>query len=538
MGGKLGVLVGGSYINNNMRTDNLEMEWADSYEFVSDIVDDFEVDEDDITDTTWIYVVDEIEETPEGDDVLVLDDMQLRFYSVQRQRIGLNLDLRYKLDDQSSVYLRVLNNIFTDYENRHMLRPRFGKSVDEELAGSGYDSQTSVAGEIPIVRELKDRKSVSTIRSIAAGGNHVLGNLLLDYKVSTSHAAELRDPSRDLVFEYEVESLGFNISDRKYPTYTLAAGDDVNDLSNFEFDEHEVKDGEETFDRDLTGAVNLEYPLSFGTTTGSIKLGGKYVSKQKESDKTKEMIYGWDVDEEDLDAGDFELELEGGEFHDGNYDHSVGIDPDAFNDYWEANRDANFDSEPGLEANFYETWQASEKVTAGYGMATLNFGQIMVLAGARMEMTSTTYDGWEGDLIAAEDADNPQDAMSEIQGTKDYTTFLPMVHLRYNLNNKTVIRGAFTQTLARPDYVHLIPFRMFEDGELSSGTPNLEPAMSTNLDLMVEYYVGSLGLISGGFFSKTLADYIYYKIDKYDGETVLGYADVEEHVPSTVKMRP
>jgi TonB-dependent receptor len=517
MGGKLGVLVGASYINNNMQTDNLEMEWLDEYEIVSDRIDweesaeldDGDWDIDDEGDTTFVYEID-------GTDGLALDAMELRFYKVQRQRIGLNLDLRYKLDDQSSVYLRVLNNVFTDMEYRHLLQADISGSVDEESPGTGYDSQTSVVGDVPLVRELKDRKSVSTIRSIAAGGNHVLGNLLLDYNLSTSFAEELRDPSKDIVFEYEVESLDFNIDDHKYPTYTLAAGDDDTDLSNFEFDESEVKSGEITYDKDLTGAVNLEYPFSIGPASGSIKLGGKYVSKEKESDKTNELIWGL-KDDVELTAEDFDLALEGDEFHDGHYEHSVGIDPDAFNDYWDANRDANFESEPGLEAIFYETWQAAEKVTAGYGMATLNFGQLMVLAGARMEMTSTTYDGWEGDLIAAEDADDPLDVMSEIQGTKDYTHFLPMVHLRYNLNNKTVIRGAFTQTLARPDYVHLVPFKMFEDGDLESGNPDLEPTLSTNLDLMVEYYVGQLGLISGGFFTKTLTDYIYYKIEAPEG---------------------
>lgn len=520
MDGKLGLLFGASYNNSDMATDNLELEWADSYETVTDVVDEFEVDEDDPTDTTFIYVVDEA-------DGLVLDDMQQRLYDLRRQRIGFNLTLNYKPNDQSNFHFRFLNNTYTDEETRQMLRVRFGKSVDDEEAGSGYKSITNESGTVvraPIYRELKARKSVSVIQSIAVGGDHHFSNFDLDYNFSTSFANELRDPSRDVVFKRKKFNLDYNIKDHKYPTFTVTNDKDFNDFSEFEFDEMEYKDGEKTLDEDITATFNISYPYSFGSSVGSFKFGGKYRGKTKESDKTNELLYEWDG-EDDLMATDFEMETDGDDYMDENYVHSQGIDPDKFDDFWKDNSD--FESERGLEANYYETWDATEKVTAFYGMTTLNFGKMMLLAGARVEMTSTTYNGWEGDLEEAED-EGPEGVMKEIGGSKDYTNVLPMIHLRYNPDNRTVIRGAFTKSFARPDYIDLVPFKMFEDGELTTGNLELEPTVSTNLDLMVEYYVGSLGIISGGFFSKTLTDYIYYKLDKYDEETVEGFDEVEE----------
>ncbi|MFH1851272.1 MAG: TonB-dependent receptor [Candidatus Neomarinimicrobiota bacterium] len=514
MGGKLGLLVGGSYNNSDMATDDLEMEWNDEYELVTDEVDDYEVDEDDITDTTFIY-------TTEATDGKVLDVMEWRVYDLNRKRVGLNLNLDYKLNNNSSFYFRYLHNTYTDIENRHLLAFEFGKSIDEEEPGSGYTSATSVTGA-PVVRELKDRKSVSKIQSIAIGGKHDIGNLKLDYDFSTSSAEEVRDPSQDIVFEQGGFDLDFDISDEIYPTVTVTNGQDYNDLGEFEFDENEWKNGEETTDKDYTGAINVQMPYSFGSATGNLKFGGKFRSKNKISDKTTELIYGWDG-ADDLTAADFELAIEGGEFMDGNYSHEVGIDPEKFTDYFDENI-GDFESEIGLEAKYFETWEADEDVKAFYGMTTINFGKLMLLAGARVEMTSTTYQGWEGDIALAEDDES---VMEEVKGTNDYTNFLPMVHLRYNVSDRLVARAAFTQTIARPDYITLVPYKFFDDGELFEGNPELNPTQSTNLDIMVEYYVGTLGILSGGFFTKTMVDYIYSKVEEPE-DMLFGDEEVEE----------
>lgn len=503
MDGKLGLLVGGSYNNADMATDNVEMEWNDEYEWVT--YDTAEVDDGDV-----IYETD-------AEDAKVLDDIQMRTYDLNRKRVGLNLNLDYKLNDNSLLYFRYLHNTFTDYEISHRLRFRLGKSVDDEEPGTGYSDENSVVGA-PVIRELKDRKSVSVIQSIAVGGKHDIGNMAIDYNLSTSFAEEVRDPSRNAEFEQEGFDLDYDISDEIYPVLTVTNGADYEDFSEFEFKEMEFKDGEKTEDRDFTGAFNVQLPYSFGTAVGNLKVGGKIRNKKKTSDKTTELLYEWDGDD-DLMGTEFKADIEGGDLMDGNYAHEYGIDPDKFADFWEANKDGDFESFPGIEARYYETWEAEEDVTAFYGMTTLNFGQLMLLAGARVEMTSVAYHGWEGDLAAAENAEDAATVMTKVDGTNDYTNVLPMVHLKYNVNDRLVTRAAFTQSMARPDYVTLVPFKKFDDGELEEGNPELIPTTSTNLDIMVEYYLGTLGIISGGFFTKTMKDYIYNTYEEFDDET-------------------
>jgi len=507
MDGKLGLLIGGSYNNTDMATDDLEMSWNDEYEWVTDEID--EIDDGDI-----IYETD-------SEDAKVLDALELRVYDLTRKRVGLNLNLDYKLNDNSIIYFRYLHNTFTDYENRHLMEFDFGGSIDEEEPGTGYSDANSVVAA-PVVRELKDRKSISVIQNVAVGGTYKFGNVGVDYNFSTSMAEEVRDPSRDIVFEQEGFDFDYDISDPDYPTFRVTNGEDFNDLSAFEFDEMEYKDGEKTKDLDYTGALNITLPYSFGNVNGDLKFGGKIRIKNKTSDKTSELVYGWDGDD-DLTAEDFEMEIDGGEFANGNYEHEVGLDPDKFADFFDDNIN-QFESEPGLEANYYETWEADEDVKAFYGMTNFKFDKLTVLAGARVEMTNTTYQGWEGDLALVEDGDAE---MQEVTDENDYTNVLPMIHLRYDMNDKLVARAAFTQSLARPDYITLVPYQKFDDGELERGNPGLLPTVSTNLDLMVEYYIGTLGIISGGFFTKTMSDYIYNKVEEPE-DMMFGDEEVDE----------
>ena len=115
MNGKLGLIVSSSYEFNDMKTDNIELEWDDKYEWVTDVVDS----EEDET-----YVVEEADGT-------ILTDMQLKNYSLSRERVGITTGLDYKLGENSKLYLNLITNTYTDNENRNRLRYRFDKSIDD-----------------------------------------------------------------------------------------------------------------------------------------------------------------------------------------------------------------------------------------------------------------------------------------------------------------------------------------------------------------------------------------------------------------------
>ena len=150
-------------------------------------------------------------------------------------------------------------------------------------------------------------------------------------------------------------------------------------------------------------------------------------------------------------------------------------------------------------------------------MANMRMGKINFIGGARVEQTSTEYNSWAGAVEDAEDAELSLDeSLSQFftaqKVSKEYTDVLPMVHVRYSVNEKTMVRAAYTESIARADFASLVPFIATDGDDAEAGNPELESAHSKNIDLMLEYYPKGLGIFSFGYFSKAIDNYIYTSV--------------------------
>jgi len=514
MDGNLGLIVSGSYEFNDMKTDNIELEWNDKYETVSDVVDS----EEDET-----YVVDET-------DGVIINDMQLKNYSLSRERVGVTTSLDYKLANDSKLYLNFISNTYTDNENRNRLRYRFDKSVDEETPGSGYSNVTSTAGTANlarIARELKSRSSISKINSFSLGGDHALGKLGLDWAFTKSYAEELRDPSVNAEFIVKDINMAYEFTDNNHPQITSftdedGAAFDQHDLSKYELDAIELEgnyipnkkspNGNLVSGEDQVIAFNMSMPLSIGGGNGEVKLGAKLSKKDKKSDKSGAEVWEWDGDD-DLIMQGFNMDIEGEDYMDGNYVHTNGLDVKKIRDHMSKYL-GSYAILPMYEDAILETWDAIEDIAAFYGMADMKFGKVNFIGGVRMESTSSTYNSWAG---AVEDAEDNEGTIEESLAayftaqkvTKEYTNVLPMAHVRYEVNDQALVRAAYTETIARADFAALVPFIATDGDDAEAGNPELESAHSQNIDIMLEYYPAGLGVFSFGYFSKSIDNYIY-----------------------------
>ncbi len=105
---------------------------------------------------------------------------------------------------------------------------------------------------------------------------------------------------------------------------------------------------------------------------------------------------------------------------------------------------------------------------------------------------------------------NTQSIKSKTRGgeniNKNYPilSVLPSANLTYNLNDKSLIRGAYYMSLNRPEFRELAPFN-FYDFALNAnfiGNPNLKIVTIHNADFRWEYYPTPTELISVGVFYK------------------------------------
>lgn len=476
---KLGYLVSGSYYRTNRGSDNSEFEWG--------------------------------EEEFDGTDRTVLQNLELRDYVITRDRLGFSTTVDYKPSEQSSVWVRGLYNRFGDKENRRRLRLRFDDG--------DYESATTTT-DASVERELKDRYEVQNIYSAQLGATTPLFGLgTLDANLSYSYAEEDEPSRRDITFALEGVDLSYGLAVPNFPTFTVTNGVDLYNPANYEFDDITVENNLTT-DQNLTAKLDFNMPFMLGKNQASVQVGGKFRSKKK--DRTNEVRIYDGFDGEDLTLEPFAGSFVPENFLDGRYEIGRSPDPELVENFFNNNKgsfeeDVNSSREDTDPANY----EATENTIAGYAMGKAEFGKFLVLAGARYEQLDIEYTGNE--VVFNDDGD--YEITNKVIGENDYGKLFPMIHLRYRLGENTNIRSAWTNSLARPNYYDLTPYRLVfrEDEEMEIGNPALNPTTAMNVDVMAEHYFKSVGVLSGGFFFKNLTDYIYVSSSEQSGGAFDGF---------------
>ena len=313
---------------------------------------------------------------------------------------------------------------------------------------------------------------------------------------SYSKASEERLNERYIRYETsDAFPMMTDFADTRFPFIGAANAGDVA-LGNWEFDEL-TEENQYTEEEDMNGRLDFGYPVKIGSNKGTIKVGGRMRMKTKTRDnnffefspesglETLADVPTEDQTKDDFLAGD---KYDAGEFATKEFLGGLNLE-DA----------TQFEKEDAPGEYLADNYMASEDVFGGYIMWDQQLSdKFSFLAGVRLEATSIEYTGNE--LVDGEEF------VRELTNTANYTNVLPGVHLRYAATPKTIIRAAWTNTLARPNYYDLVPFYNVadEDEEIFAGNPDLNPTTSMNFDLMGEHYFKSVGLVSGGVFYKDI----------------------------------
>lgn len=441
----------------------------------------------------------------------VIEEMELRDYELTRERFGVTSNFDYQFSRDSRLYLNTSYNYFADQEYRRLL----GMAADEAY------------------REFKDRLEKQQIFSTSFGGEHNLNNgFYINYGLSYSYSDQDTPKDREIIYGQafedqageDIEFISFDRIDPDYPQFDLTpqapAQAGVYNYGSYEFDEF-GSSSELTTDQHFTGRFNLsnEFALS-DELSGILKVGALGRFKSKDRNLT-ENIYDY--------AGgttyrDLLIDFQDGDYLSGNYANGIGLFPSAvnMNDLFDNNRsDFERKTDDSIEASNAEDYNATEDTYAAYAMTDLRWGDLSSIIGLRYEHLVTEY---EGNTVEYDQNEN----LLPVQAVTDKNTFdflLPMVHLKYSVQDRANLRLAWTNTFSKPNYFNLVPYRIISraDEEIELGNPNLEPARSMNLDLMGEYYFSSIGVVSAGVFYKNISDFIYTASFEFDQAPYVGY---------------
>nr|WP_299072391.1 TonB-dependent receptor [uncultured Allomuricauda sp.] len=503
--GKFGWMLSASFNDNDFGSDNIEAEWTDEFEYYTG-VDDIEGEP----------ILEEVDVDP------YVNVYEQREYLVQRVRRSFSANMDYKFDANNTIFLKTMYNWRDDRENRFRLEHEILDGEDIEIGdftiSNGVPTRFPVAvkrqskGGIDNNRNKNRRLEDQRMQNYTLGGDHLWGSLKVDWMTSYAKASEERLNERYAEFESEY-IIRNDVFNPRYPRFSAADASDASDFDSFEYSEI-TEENQYTEEEDVNVFVNFELPSDlFGQGDGSIKFGARGRFKSKVRDNN---FFEFDLEDDFPTLANTPLK----DYSDPDYLAGSQYLIGSFaSEEWLGGLDlVNGEPLPGefLPGNF----DVSENVLAGYLMINQKLSdKFSVLAGVRLESTNLESTGNSLTFIE-EDEDNGIEEsieVEEVNAENSYTNILPGVHFKYDVSNSTVLRFAWTNTLARPNYVDLIPRAEIinEDNEIILGNADLEPTTSMNFDVMAEHYFQSVGLLSGGVFYKDIENFIY----TFQGET-------------------
>lgn len=416
-----------------------------------------------------------------------LEEMEQRAYDITRERKGAALNIDYQHDADNSWYLRTLYSEFSDDEQRQAIVTTFQDWDDDE---GEYDDAERAAGETghaEVSRELKDRTETQKIIATTFGGEHYVDDWTIEYKLGLSRSQEDEpDTISGGAFVGEFDGVGF--SNTRKPN--LIAGNDLYNASHYELDEIEREKG---FTEDRMNMASLDFTrdLIVSDYNALAKFGAKAKRRTKTNDRTT-----WVYD----DFGDAATGLDS--YSAGTTDYALdrfgpGISASSLRQLMNSlDKAAAYDE----EASWIEDYDIDENINAAYLMGQIDLDDLRLTAGVRHERTHIASRGY---------AINGDSDLISVQRSKDYSHTLPALLARYQLDDNTQLRAAWTNGLARPTFEQIRPNYVIDDSELETGNPDLVAMRSANLDVGIEHFSGSAGVMSAFLFHKNIHDFIY-----------------------------
>jgi TonB-dependent receptor len=156
-----------------------------------------------------------------------------------------------------------------------------------------------------------------------------------------------------------------------------------------------------------------------------------------------------------------------------------------------------------------------ETVPAYYAQGQATIKGLTILGGLRTEQVDTSAFTYFKRLATSTtvEPDPVKRAALDYQGgtMKGSNAYLfPSLHLAYAITANLKARASYSTSYGRPTISQLSPTPVANDTLLtvSAGNANLKPQLAENYDVKLEYAFKSNGIVSVGYFKKSITDYI------------------------------
>lgn len=439
-------------------------------------------------------------------------------YSVDtRIKRGGSLNLDYRLDDGTKIYLQTFFNKFDESNDKN----------EQLYTGGGTATLlTPTKSSLPTVRY--DIRMISFSRNtkmtnLIFGGSKIIGDYTVSAQASYSDAPDEQPVYRNFSFRSgNVTIPGGYILDfaGKYPTYDLTSL-----LTTANPSVRQVR-GDSIDNREKTSTIRADVQRDIrdwlGGKNGFVKVGVKYSDRDRNNVRDVGIYKapGYTLANFNTPAGPSPQSV-----MDGRYSLPISVNPEASRAFFDSLLSQGKlvrDDTASLSNGGEDTYQVLEKIWAGYAMTSVDLTpKLTLLGGFRYENTDAplTAPSFYTDPVTGA----PTQVVKTVKF--NYGEFLPNLQLRYKLSPSTLFRAAITRTFGRAAYSDQVPKSTLDNsgGVLTAGNPKLRPFESLNYDLSIEHYFKSGGIVSVAAFYKDIANPVYTYSYTQANVTYAGY---------------
>lgn len=268
-------------------------------------------------------------------------------------------------------------------------------------------------------------------------------------------------------------------------------------------------------DESYEGKVDITVPfLRNGNTssTNAIKFGGLYSNMTREFSEYQFAHQRHGGVPSDIYLNNYQDDFKG--FFD--YDNFGVIDTTYFEPYPDSVKRYEIGYHYVNQINNKNFYNGDQSIAAAYLMGIYNvLPRLKLIAGVRMESTNMH--------VVSRDT-------SVAESNIDITDPLYSASLIYALNEKSNLRFAATQTLARPNMREVSPFVQFDtkNGFFNVGNPDLQRTLIQNYDIRYEIYPSFGELFAVSLFYKNFENPILRTFNPTATIPELGYLNIDE----------
>jgi iron complex outermembrane recepter protein len=444
---------------------------------------------------------------PEAGCVLRSVRVENRVDRSERTRLGLAANFDWQPHQNQEYFLRLIGSRYRLDDERYVDRWQMGPTRATALGPGSGSFQGGTDVELRKQITFFKREETTTLAHV--GGRTTSDDWAFDYSLAASrNRLEIPD---QLTGRFRIRNIGIDYTQTEDE---IAIGGrqrgttfpDPNNPAAYPFDQI-TRVVENREDAIVQGNIDARRDFELNGRSGFLKFGVKAQRRDKDADREETSgtpTAGTTLAQ--LGLQDLDTNMTG-----------FGFQPNASDAYalFNRSRGALVPATNGNSAN--QDYTVDEDVDSAYLMGSFDFSEFFSLfGGVRVESTDWLTSGFQLETIDPLIGANIDTVRPISEIATGYTDVLPSVHLRWEPNNKVVIRGSLSSAIVRPNFDEASATRLVSTREIttgvynrtfSGGNPLLDPLRAKQADLSIAWYPSESTFLYAGFFYKKIDDF-------------------------------